>query len=192
MSKLIITPTDIPDVKVLVPPRYGDLRGWFMETYSTRAFEASVGGTVFVQDNQAFSAARGTLRGLHFQTPPEAQAKLVRVVRGAIFDVAVDLRVGSPTYGAWVGATLTAEGGEQIFVPRGFAHGYCTLEPDTEVAYKVDGFYAPTCDGGLLWNDPTIGIRWPMDPHEVILSDKDTRLPAFAGFVSPFRYEAGA
>ena len=142
-----------------------------------------------MQDNQAFSAQRGTLRGLHFQRPPEPQAKLIRVLRGSIFDVAVDLRIGSPTYGHWVGETLTAEGGEQLFVPRGFAHGYCTLEPNTEVAYKVDGFYAPECDAGLAWNDPTIGITWPIAPEEAILSDKDKRLPAFADFVSPFRYQ---
>ena len=167
-------------------------RGWFSETYSTRAFSDLLGGTVFVQDNQAFSAQRGTLRGLHFQRPPEPQAKLVRVLRGSIFDVAVDLRVGSPTYGHWVGETLTAEGGEQLFVPRGFAHGYCTLEPNTEVAYKVDGFYAPECDAGLAWNDPMIGIAWPIAPRRRILSDKDKRLPAFADFVSPFRYQTGS
>jgi dTDP-4-dehydrorhamnose 3,5-epimerase len=187
MSSLTITRTDIPDVICFVPRRFGDARGWFTETYSTRAFSDLLGGTVFVQDNQAFSAQRGTLRGLHFQRPPEAQAKLIRVLRGSIFDVAVDLRVGSPTYGHWVGETLTAAGGEQLFVPRGFAHGYCTLEPDTEVAYKVDGFYAPECDAGLAWNDPMIGITWPIAPEEAILSDKDKRLPGFADFVSPFR-----
>jgi dTDP-4-dehydrorhamnose 3,5-epimerase len=187
MSNLTVRRTDIPDVICFVPRRFGDARGWFSETYSTRAFSDLLGGTVFVQDNQAFSAQRGTLRGLHFQRPPEAQAKLIRVLRGRIFDVAVDLRVGSPTYGHWVGETLTAEGGEQLFVPRGFAHGYCTLEPDTEVAYKVDGFYAPECDAGLAWNDPMIGITWPIAPEEAILSDKDKRLPSFADFVSPFR-----
>jgi dTDP-4-dehydrorhamnose 3,5-epimerase len=190
MSNLVISRTDIPDVICLIPRRFGDARGWFSETYSTRAFSDLLDGTVFVQDNQAFSAQRGTLRGLHFQRPPEAQAKLIRVLRGSIFDVAVDLRVGSPTYGHWVGERLTAEGGEQLFVPRGFAHGYCTLEPDTEVAYKVDGFYAPDCDAGLAWNDPMIGISWPIAPEEAVLSDKDKGLPGFADFVSPFRYHA--
>lgn len=180
--------TAIPDVKLLMPRRFGDARGWFTETYNERSFAEVLGGAVFVQDNQAFSAARGTLRGLHFQRPPHAQAKLVRVLRGSVFDVAVDLRLGSPTYGQWVGETLTAQGGEQLFVPRGFAHGYCTLEPDTEVAYKVDGFYAPECDAGLIWNDPTLNIAWPVAPGEAILSDKDTRLPAFAGFASPFTF----
>jgi dTDP-4-dehydrorhamnose 3,5-epimerase len=172
-----------------MPRRYSDERGWFRETYSARSFAPALGNIVFVQDNQAFSAARGTLRGLHFQRPPEPQAKLVRVLHGSIFDVAVDIRAGSPTYGRWVGETLTADGGEQMFVPHGFAHGYCTLEPNTEVAYKVDGFYSPACDAGLAWNDTTIGIEWSIAPDEVILSDKDKKLPAFADFVSPFRYE---
>jgi len=187
MSNLTVRRTDIADVACVIPQRFGDARGWFSETYSTRAFLEVLGGTVFVQDNQAFSAQKGTLRGLHFQCPPEAQAKLIRVLRGSIFDVAVDLRVGSPTYGHWVGETLTAEGGEQLFVPRGFAHGYCTLEPNTEVAYKADGFYSPECDAGLTWNDPMIGITWPIAPEEAMMSDKDKRLPGFADFVSPFR-----
>jgi dTDP-4-dehydrorhamnose 3,5-epimerase len=188
MSTLMIRRTEIADLVLITPRRYGDARGWFSETYSARTFSEVLGDVTFVQDNQAFSALRGTLRGLHFQRPPKPQAKLIRVLRGSIFDVAVDLRVGSPTYGHWVGETLTAEGGEQLFVPRGFAHGYCTLEPNTEVAYKVDGYYAPDCDAGLAWNDPMIGITWPMAPEEAILSDKDTKLPAFADFVSPFRY----
>jgi len=186
MSNFTLQRTEIPDVVLITPRRFGDQRGWFSETYSTRTFPEALGEITFVQDNQAFSASRGTLRGLHFQRPPEPQAKLVRVVRGSIFDVAVDLRVGSPTYGRWVGKTLTAGGGEQVFVPRGFAHGYCTLEPDTEVAYKVDGFYSPSCDAGLAWDDPTLAIEWPLTPGEAILSDKDKVLPAFADFVSPF------
>lgn len=190
MSIIATKYLNVPDVVLLIPRRFGDSRGWFTETFSTRSFAEALGDITFVQDNQAFSAAQGTLRGLHFQRPPEPQAKLIRVVRGSIFDVAVDLRVGSPTYGHWVGETLTAEGGEQLFVPHGFAHGYCTLEPNTEVAYKVDGFYAPECDAGLAWNDPTLAIRWPVAPEDVILSDKDQRLPAFATFVSPFRDEA--
>jgi len=189
LSNLTVEHTGIRDVVVLIPRRFGDHRGWFTETYSTRSFAQAIGGVVFVQDNQAFSAARGTLRGLHFQRPPEPQAKLVRVLRGSIFDVAVDLRVGSPTYGRWVGVTLTADAGKQLFVPRGFAHGYCTLEDNTEVAYKVDAFYAPECDAGLAWNDLTLDIAWPIAPEEIILSDKDKALPGFAGFVSPFSYE---
>ncbi len=132
------------------------------------------------------SARKGTIRGLHFQVPPEPQAKLVRVLKGAIFDVAVDLRQGSQTYGQWCAATLTAEGAEQLFIPRGFAHGFCTLEADTEIAYKVDGFYAPTCDAGLRWNDPDIGIAWPIGQADAMLSEKDAKLPGFAGFTSPF------
>ena len=125
---------------------------------------------------------RGTIRGLHFQLPPAAQAKLVRVVQGSVYDVAVDLRAGSPTYGRWEGATLTAEDGEQLFVPHGFAHGFCTLEPDTVVAYKVDEFYAPASDSGLIWNDPTLAIDWPVRRDEAVLSDKDLRLGRFADF----------
>ncbi len=192
MSNVTVAPTAIPDVILLTPRRFADGRGWFAETYSTRSFAPALGDMVFVQDNQAFSAARGTLRGLHFQRPPQAQAKLVRVLKGSIFDVAVDLRAGSPTYGRWAGVTLTAERGEQLFVPHGFAHGYCTLEPDTEVAYKVDGFYAPDSDAGLAWDDPTLAIDWPISPHEAILSDKDRRLPAFKSFVSPFTYGSAA
>jgi dTDP-4-dehydrorhamnose 3,5-epimerase len=192
VSNVTVAPTAIPDVILLTPRRFADGRGWFAETYSTRSFAPALGDMVFVQDNQAFSAARGTLRGLHFQRPPQAQAKLVRVLKGSIFDVAVDLRAGSPTYGRWAGVTLTAERGEQLFVPHGFAHGYCTLEPDTEVAYKVDGFYAPDSDAGLAWDDPTLAIDWPISPHEAILSDKDRRLPAFKSFVSPFTYGSAA
>ena len=142
-----------------------------------------------MQDNQSFSAKRGTIRGLHFQLPPAAQAKLVRVLHGSVYDVAVDLRVGSPTYGRWKGETLTADGGEQLFVPRGFAHAFCTLEPDTIVAYKVDEFYAPASDSGLIWNDPALAIDWPVAPQDVVLSDKDLKLGRFADFVSPFKYE---
>ena len=192
MSNVTVAPTAIPDVILLTPRRFADGRGWFAETYSTRSFAPALGDMVFVQDNQAFSAARGTLRGLHFQRPPQAQAKLIRVLKGSIFDVTVDLRAGSPTYGRWVGVALTAERGEQLFVPHGFAHGYCTLEPDTEVAYKVDGFYAPDCDAGLAWDDPSLAIAWPISPHEAILSDKDRTLPAFKDFVSPFTYGSAA
>jgi dTDP-4-dehydrorhamnose 3,5-epimerase len=143
-------------------------------------------GCEFVQDNQAFSAQAGTIRGLHFQTPPHAQAKLVRVLRGAVYDAAVDLRDASPTYGRWCGARLTAEGGEQIYVPRGFAHGYCTLEPDTVVAYKVDGYYAPQSEAGLMWNDPDIGIDWTVPANDILVSEKDSKLASLRSFKTPF------
>jgi dTDP-4-dehydrorhamnose 3,5-epimerase len=142
-----------------------------------------------VQDNHSLSRGSWVLRGLHFQTPPRAQDKLVRCVRGRIWDVAVDIRGGSPTYGHWVAAELSAENGHQLFLPVGFAHGFLTLEADTEVEYKVSDFYAPESDGGLIWNDPALNIAWPLEDHQPLLSDKDERLPAFADFDSPFVYE---
>lgn len=181
--------TSIPGVLLLKPRYFHDARGYFVETYSALAARDAGLKAEFVQDNQALSLKRGTVRALHFQAPPRAQGKLVRVLRGSIYDVAVDLRVGSADYGRWVAATLTAQGGEQIFVPRGFAHGYCTLEADTEVAYKVDDYYAPECDRGLAWNDPTLDISWPVAPADAVLSDKDSKLPRFADFTSPFRYD---
>ena len=167
-----ITPLALPDVLLITPKRHGDARGWFMETWSRRAFQDAGLDIDFVQDNHAFSGEAGTVRGLHFQTAPHPQAKLLRVLRGAILDVAVDIRAGSATYGQWVSATLTAAGGEQLFVPRGFAHGYCTLEADTELAYKVDGLYAPENEGAVLWNDPDLAIDWPAFAGSVV-SDKD-------------------
>lgn len=174
---------------LLRAPRFGDARGWFMETYSEARARAVGFDVRFVQDNQSFSAQTGTIRGLHFQRPPHAQAKLVRCVRGSIMDYAVDLRRGSPTYGEWVGGKLTAEGGEQLFVPIGFAHGFITLEPDVEVAYKVSDVYAPDCDGGIAWNDPAIGIDWPLPTSGAVLSDKDKALPFLTEFESPFEYD---
>jgi dTDP-4-dehydrorhamnose 3,5-epimerase len=171
-----ITPLAIPDVLLITPKRHGDTRGWFAETWSQKALAGTVADTTFVQDNQAFSAAKGTLRGLHFQLAPNAQGKLIRALRGAIFDVAVDVRPGSPTYGQHVSAELTAEGGEQLWVPRGFAHGYCTVTDDCEIFYKVDAPYAPQSEGGIIWNDPDLGIAWPL-AGEPILSGKDTTLP---------------
>ena len=184
-----VFPTDIPGVLLLKPRYFNDARGYFVETFNLRGAGAAGITAEFVQDNQAFSKKSGTVRALHFQAPPHAQAKLVRVLRGSIYDVAVDLRAGSPTYGRWAAATLTASGGEQVFVPRGFAHGYCTLEADTEVAYKVDDYYAPDCDRGLIWNDPTLAIDWPVKAFDAVLSDKDRSLPRFADFASPFRYD---
>jgi dTDP-4-dehydrorhamnose 3,5-epimerase len=180
---------DLPGLALLRPRQFADSRGSFTETYNEKAFHAAGITARFVQDNQSFSAKRGTIRGLHFQLPPAAQAKLVRVLRGSVYDVAVDLRAGSPAYGRWVGETLTADGGEQLFVPRGFAHAFCTLEASTVVAYKVDDFYAPASDSGLIWNDPTLAIEWPVAADEVVLSDKDLRLGRFADFASPFKYE---
>ena len=171
-----ITPLAIPEVLLITPKRHGDARGWFSETWSRRALADAGLAADFLQDNQAYSARKGTLRGLHFQKAPHAQAKLVRVLKGAIYDVAVDVREGSPTYGRWVAAELTAERGEQLFVPRGFAHGYCTLTEDCEIFYKVDGQYAPQTEGGVIWNDPDLAIPWPLD-GEPALSDKDKLLP---------------
>jgi dTDP-4-dehydrorhamnose 3,5-epimerase len=176
----------IDGVMVLTPHRFGDERGHFFETYRASDFAVFGIDASFVQDNQAKSAYAGTIRGLHFQAPPDAQAKLVRVLKGSIFDVAVDLRRASPTYGRWVGAVLTAAGREQIYVPRGFAHGYCTLEADTEIAYKCDGYYAPEREGGVNFADPGLGIQWPIAPADAVVSDKDRRQPRLIEIMSPF------
>ena len=177
---------DIPAVKVLTPTKHGDHRGFFSETYNRQTL-AKAGITIdFVQDNHSASAERGTIRGLHFQTPPFAQDKLVRVARGAVFDVAVDLRRGSPTYGQHVSVVLSAEAWNQILVPVGFAHGFMSLEPDTEVIYKVSNYYSPEHDKGLLWNDPDLAIRWPLDTAMAVLSPKDGNLPRLAEIDSPF------
>jgi dTDP-4-dehydrorhamnose 3,5-epimerase len=179
---------DLAGVLLLRPRRFADARGYFTETYNQKTYSEAGVEAAFVQDNQSFSRQRGTIRGLHFQVPPLPQAKLVRVLRGSVYDVAVDVRAGSPTYGRWIAVELTADSGEQLFVPRGFAHGFCTREPDTEVAYKVDNVYAAECDSGLAWNDPTLAIPWPVAPQEAVLSDKDRALGRFSDFVSPFRY----
>lgn len=177
-------------VCLIRPKRLGDARGWFTETYN-RDTAAKLGITCeFVQDNHSLSTPVFTLRGLHFQTPPRAQDKLVRCIRGRIFDVAVDVRNGSPTYGRWVGAELTADNGHQLFVPVGFAHGFVTLEPDTEVVYKCSDTYAPEQDGGIAWNDPAIGIDWPLPVGALPqLSAKDQVQPLLADFNSPFTYD---
>jgi dTDP-4-dehydrorhamnose 3,5-epimerase len=168
---------DIPDVKLITPKKFGDSRGFFSEVYNGRTF-AQVGlTTAFVQDNHSLSAEVGTIRGLHFQRPPHAQTKLIRVVRGAIFDVAVDLRRRSPTFGRHVTAELSAANWAQLYVPAGFAHGFCTLAPDTEVLYKVDAFYAPAHDAGVSWSDPDLGIVWPAVANPPHLSAKDRTLP---------------
>ena len=178
--------SSIPAVKVLAPKKHGDHRGFFSEVYNKQALARAGIDIEFVQDNHSLSAEKGTVRGLHFQTPPFAQDKLVRVVRGAVFDVAVDLRRSSATYGRHVSAVLSAEAWNQILVPAGFAHGFMTLEPDTEVIYKVSGYYAPDHDKGLLWNDPALGIAWPIPETEAVLSDKDRRQPRLAELEAPF------
>lgn len=175
-----ITPLALPEVLLITPKRHGDARGWFSETWNRAALAEAGVVADFVQDNQAFSAKRGTIRGFHFQAAPKAQAKLVRVLKGAIYDVAVDIRTGSPTYGRWVGAELTAEHGEQLLVPRGFAHAYCTLTEDAEIFYKVDAPYAPDLEGGVLWNDPAIGVDWPVPAAWATLADRDRNLPKLA------------
>lgn len=177
---MIVEPLAIPEVKRLIPPIHRDGRGAFSETYSRRALEAAGIDVTFVQDNHSVSRSKGVIRGLHFQCPPHAQAKLVRVSRGAIFDVAVDIRRGSPTFGRHVSAILSAENWAQLFVPIGFAHGFCTLEPDTEVIYKASDYYAPQSEAGISWNDPDLAIAWPVAAQDAVLSDKDRRYARLA------------
>ncbi len=180
--------TSIPDVKMIIPIKHGDDRGFFSEIYNRRAFAEAGIDLDFVQDNHSFSAQKGTIRGLHFQTPPYALDKLVRVVRGRIFDVAVDLRKDSPSFGQHVTAIISAEEWNQILVPIGFAHGFCALEPNTEVIYKVTNYYAPAHDKGLVWNDPELNIEWPISVDEAILTDRDKMLPRFSELTDFFSY----
>ncbi len=176
----------IPDVLEIVPARHGDARGWFMETFNAAGFADHGIACQWVQDNHSMSAARGTVRGLHFQRPPAAQAKLVRVVRGAIFDVAVDLREGSDFFGRWVGQEMSAERGNQLFIPEGFAHGFMTLTDDCEVIYKVSSGYAPNLEVTIDWQDPAIGIAWPDTGVIITLSGKDREARRLADVGSPF------
>lgn len=178
----------IADVVKITPQRFGDNRGYFSEVFKERWFRETIADVGFVQDNQSLSAQVGTVRGLHFQRPPFAQGKLVRCIAGAIFDVAVDIRVGSPSYGKWVGATLSAENGEQLWIPAGFAHGFATLKPDTILHYKVTAPYSAPDDRGLLWNDPEIGIVWPIEMDGAVLSDKDKLQPRLAELEPCFTY----
>ena len=178
--------TAIPAVKRIVPRRHGDERGWFCETYRADQLAAAGIACHFVQDNQSFTALPGTIRGLHFQIAPAAQAKLVRVLAGAVLDVAVDLRRGSQTYGRHVALRLDAQSGEQLFLPVGFAHGFCTLEANTMVAYKVDAYYSAENDRALAWNDPAIGIEWPVEGEQAVLSVKDRAAPRLAELGAPF------
>ena len=181
-----ITRLAIPDVFLVKPLRRGDHRGWFAETFKANVLTEHGVTHPWVQDNMAFSAAAGTLRGLHFQSPPHAQAKLVSVSAGRSLDVAVDARKGSPTYGRHVAAELDAVDGVQIYVPAGFLHGYVTRAPDTVVQYKVSDVYAPDCDGGVLWNDPDLAIDWGISANQAQLSAKDVNAQRFADFSSPF------
>jgi len=184
-----IEETALPGVAVITPARFGDHRGFFSESWN-RARMAEAGIDIdFVQDNHSLSAKAGTVRGLHFQAPPHAQAKLVRCGRGRLFDVAVDIRRGSPTYGQWVGTELSFENGRQMLVPEGFLHGFATLEPETEIIYKCSDYYAPDCDGAVRFDDPDIGIDWHLGGMEPVLSDKDARAQAFADFLSPFEWK---
>lgn len=177
---MIVEPLAIPEVLLLAPPRYRDPRGFFSETWSERRYrEIGIPGP-FVQDNHSLSNPRGVVRGLHLQVAPSVQGKLVRVVRGAIWDVAVDVRLGSPTFGRHAGAVLSAENWQQLWIPGGFLHGFCTLEPDTEVIYKVTADYDKAAERGVIWNDPALAIPWPIRPEEALLSDKDRALPRLA------------
>jgi len=179
---------DIAGVVLFIPRRISDDRGFFSETFNVRALASGGVTGDFVQDNHSLSVQRGVVRGLHYQLPPAAQDKLVRVTRGSILDIAVDIREGSPTYGQHVAVTLSAENWQQLWVPKGFAHGFCTLEPDTEVVYKATDYYAPEFDRGLRWNDPDLGITWPVTAEGAILSAKDAVAPLFRGLEAPFQY----
>lgn len=183
-----ITDTALPDVKLIQPARHGDARGYFSEVYRDDALISAGLNVRFVQDNQSMSAPAGVLRGLHFQTPPMPQAKLIRVIAGAILDVAVDIRWGSPTYGRHVAVVLSAEEGNQLLIPEGFAHGFCTLEPNSTVIYKVNNYYSPENDRGMLWNDPALGIDWRLDGRQPVLSEKDKKHPTLAELPRYFAY----
>jgi dTDP-4-dehydrorhamnose 3,5-epimerase len=182
--------TEIPEVKEIRPVRHHDPRGFFSEIFRRSVLRDSGIDAEFLQENHSLSVEAGVVRGLHFQTPPEAQAKLVRVAAGSIFDVAVDIRAGSPTYGRHVGRVLSAADGNQLFVPEGFAHGFCTLEPNTEVVYKVTRYYSREHDFGLAWDDRDLAIAWPVARGAALLSDKDRRQPLLGELADYFRYDA--
>lgn len=183
-----IDQTRLPDVLLLTPRRFGDARGWFMETFSGPKL-AEAGVTVdWVQDNHSFSATKGTLRGLHYQAPPHAQDKLVRCSRGVILDVAVDFRMGSPSFGQWVAQELSSDNGRMMLVPKGFLHGFLTLTDDVEVQYKCSDVYAPDCDGAVRWDDPEIGVEWGVAAP--VLSDKDAAAPLLKDAPRPFEWGA--
>ena len=180
----------IPDVILVKPKRFGDSRGFFEESYVRQRYVDGGIDIEFVQDNHSLSQQKGTLRGLHFQTPPRAQAKLVRCTRGRLIDVAVDIRTGSPTFGQHVAVELSADNGWQLFIPAGFAHGFSTLEDNCELQYKVSDYYSPECDAGLAYHEPSFGIDWRIELDKVHLSDKDNQLPLLKDYTSPFKYES--
>ena len=183
-----VTCSEIPEVLVLEPVRHGDRRGFFSETYNRRLFQELGVNCEFVQDNHSLSEQAGVLRGLHIQAPPKAQDKLVRCVAGAILDVAVDIRRGSPTFGKWVSAEISADNWRQIFVPRGFAHGFVTLKPNTEVCYKVSDYYSRDHERGIRFDDPALAIDWRIDRAKAVLSDRDRDHPPLAELESLFEY----
>ena len=179
--------TELPEVVIIEPTVFGDRRGYFLESFNKKAFEENIGAVKFIQDNESKSS-KGVLRGLHFQKPPFTQSKLVRCIEGEVLDVAVDIRRGSPTYGKYVAVKLTGENKKQLFVPRGFAHGFAVLSETAVFAYKVDNRYAPEYDGGILWNDAALQIDWNLSEKEVKLSDKDAKLTTLASLDNPFMY----
>ena len=189
---LTVEETALPGVVVLMPKRFGDDRGFFCESWNKDRMAAAGLDYDFVQDNHSVSAAVGTLRGLHYQAPPHAQDKLVRCGRGRLYDVAVDIRVGSPSYGQWAGVELSFENGKQLLVPKGFLHGFVTREPDTEIVYKCTDFYNGAADGAVRWDDPAIGIDWDLGGTEPVLSPKDRTAPLLSQIGTVFTYEAGA
>ena len=184
---LDIQTTALEGALLLTPVRHGDARGFFSESWNRQRMQQAGIDIDFVQDNHSLSARVGTVRGLHFQSPPRAQAKLVRCGRGALFDVAVDIRKGSPTYGQWIGQELTFENGRQLLIPAGFLHGFVTRAPDTEIIYKCSDYYAPDCDGAVRWD--SCGVDWGISGSAALLSDKDAKAPALADFDSPFVWE---
>ena len=186
----MISATTLPGLLLIQPRRFSDSRGYFSETWNRRTLTDHGIDLDFVQDNHSLSHAAGTIRGLHYQSPPHAQAKLVRCGRGSLLDVAVDIRRGSPAYGNWFSAELSAKNGTQVLIPEGFLHGFVTLERDTEIVYKCTDYYAPECDGAIRFDDPDIGIDWGIDPNLAILSDKDAAAPLLRDIESPFKYEA--
>ena len=183
-----IEQTALAGVLILTPQRHGDARGFFSESWNRARMAAAGLAYDFVQDNHSVSAQVGTLRGLHYQSPPHAQDKLVRCGRGALWDVAVDIRAGSPTFGQWVGVDLTPENGRQLLIPAGFLHGFVTRAPDTEIIYKCTDYYAPDCDGAVAWDDPDMGIDWGVT--EPVLSGKDAAAPKLADITVPFTWDA--
>lgn len=186
----LVSPLDptLPDVKLVRPRRHGDARGYFIETYNQSTLARAGICDVFVQDNQSRSESAGTVRGLHFQTPPFAQAKLVRCTVGRMLDIVVDIRVGSPTYGQHARVELSGDNAWQLYIPVGFAHGFVTLVPGTEIQYKVSAGYSAAHDAGILWNDPQLAIPWPVAVDAAVLSDKDRKMPRLADYRSPFHY----